>query len=135
MKTISSDRLSLLQMTQLIEEWKTKYHLSNKHELVFQNKELLSNIILPNNYLHKNHLAGRGFDNLPEAVINPSECWSYWKDPNPKHQKDVIRNYLLIGENLTFVVNTINGVIQKAIAVVPSRVNRYRRGLILLKNG
>ena len=132
---IDDSKYSLFNMAMLIDDWKTAYHVDSHHNIIFQNKELLSNIILPNNYLHKNHLAGRGFDNLPEAVINPSECWSYWKDPDPKHQKDVIRNYVLIGENLTFVVNTLNGVIQKAIAVVPSRVNRYRRGLILLKNG
>jgi phage-Barnase-EndoU-ColicinE5/D-RelE like nuclease2 len=133
MKEINSNKFTLFQMAMLIDGWKNQYHTDSHHNIIFQNKELLTNVIFPSDYLHKNHSINRGFANLPEAIINPDEVWSFWRDPDPKHQKEVIRNYILQGDSLYYVVTTLLGVIQKAQIVVPSRIDRYRKGLIILK--
>ena len=133
MKTIDESKYSLFNMAMMIDQWRDQYHTDSHHNIIFQNKELLTNVKMPTNYLHANHSASRGFSNLPECVMNPSEVWSYWKNPNPKRQKDVIRNYILSGDNINYVVQTESGVIKKAICVVPSRIDRYRKGVIILK--
>jgi len=131
MKELEDEKHSLFQMSMLIDEWKEKYHVNKNHELILQNKPTLANVRLPNNYLHKNHILNRGFSNLPEAITTPDEIWSLWKDP--KSQRDVLRNYILYGENVNYVVSTENGVITSAKAVVNSRIQQYRKGLILFK--
>ena len=133
MTQIDDSKNSMLQMLQLIDRWKQEYHMTDRHELIFQNKELLSNVRLPANYLHGGHVYSRGFSNLPDCISNPDECWSYWKNPDPKHQKDAIRNYIIFGSNINYVVTTEAGIIKRAMCVVPSRINRYRRGLIIYK--
>jgi hypothetical protein len=70
---------------------------------------------------------------LPDTIQHPSEVWCKWKDPDPKKQHDVIRNYILFGENVNYVVTTESGTIKKAFAVVNSRLDRYRKGLIIFK--
>jgi hypothetical protein len=128
---INQDKFSLFQMASLVDDWKQKYHVNNKHEVIFQNKDLLSNVRFPNGFMHKNHSPNRGFSNLPETIQNPSEVWSLWKDP--KSQKDVIRNYILKGKEVNYVVSTLNGVIQSAKIVVTSKLNRIRKGVIILR--
>lgn len=133
MADINSDKFTLFQMAMLIDGWKNQYHTDSHHAIIFQNNALLTNIKLPANYLHSGHIYSRGFANLPEAIINPDEVWSFWRDPDPKHQKEVIRNYILQGDNLYYVITTLSGIIQKAQIVVPSRIDRYRKGLIIYK--
>lgn len=128
---INSDKFSMFQMASLVDDWRQKYHATNKHDIIFQNKDLLTNVKLPANYLHTKHVFNRGFSNLPETVLGPNEVWSLWKDP--KTQKDVIRNYILLGDETNYVVQTLNGVIQSAKIVVTSKLDRVRKGVILLK--
>jgi hypothetical protein len=134
MKELEDIKHNMVNMLQLIDSWKQEYHVNDRHEVIFQNKELLSNVRLPTNYLHANHIYNRGFSNLPECIMNPDEVWSFWRDPDPKHQKDAIRNYILYGSNINFVVITESGIIRRAQSVVQSRINRYRKGLIILKS-
>lgn len=131
---INDEKFSTLQMALLIDDWKTRYHVNSKHELIFQCKPLLTNVRFPSEFMHKNHMANRGFSNLPDTIEKPSECWSYWVNPDPKKQKDVVRNYILRGDNINYVVTTESGIIKKAIAVVNSKLSRYRKGLIIYRS-
>ena len=127
MKTIDTDKHSLLDMARLIDDWKQKYHVNNRHEIIFQNKALFSNVRFPSNFLHAGHVNSRGFENIPECVENPSEIWSYWKDPDK--QRISIRNYLIFNEKICYCVTTEAREIVDAFAVVPSLVQKYRKGV------
>jgi hypothetical protein len=61
--------------------------------------------------------------------MNPTELWSYWDDP--KKQYDVCRNYILIDEKSSYIVQTKAGIVTDAFTIVPSKLNRYRKGLPL----
>jgi hypothetical protein len=72
----------------------------------------------------------RGFENLPDTIEKANEVWSYWE--NPKVQRVVIRNYILIGEKSdNFVVTTRDGVVEDTNFVTNSRLDNYRKGVIL----
>jgi hypothetical protein len=134
MKELDSDKHSMLDMARLIDDWKQNNHIDAYHNIIFQNKELLTNVKLPSNYLHQGHVNSRGFENLPETIMNPSEVWSYWKDSDKKKQFDACRNYLIFGGDINYCVTTEAGVIKKAQAVVPSKIDRLRKGLIIYRN-
>jgi len=114
----------------IVDTWREKYHTDTKGNIIFQNKETLSNIFFNNHSFNliKNR---RGLDNLPETLTNPSEIWSYWDDP--KKQIVTMRNYILFGSNISYICQTKDGKVINAFGVTASLVNRYRKGLILIQ--
>jgi hypothetical protein len=134
MKELDSSKHSMLDMALLIDEWKQKYHVNNKHEIIFQNKALLSNVKFPANFLHSGHVNSRGFENIPECISTPDEVWSFWLTPDRKKQFDACRNYIIFGNGINYCISTEAGVIKKAQIVIPSRIDKFRKGLIICRN-
>ena len=111
-----------------IHDWKNKYEINKKGEIVFQNEDLLTNVTLSDNTLHRIQKHLKGFENIPKAVQSPSEVWSLWE--NKEHQRAVFRNYILFGKQ-NYIVSTRDGSITDAIAVTNSKTEQYRKGVIL----
>jgi len=115
---------------QVISEWREKYHVDPKnHDIVFQNHKLLTNIRFTNQSFNNVRTHLRGFSEIPETVISPSECWSKWEDPHD--QKVVLRSYLRFSKDGVHVVLTRDGLITDAMVVTKSSSGRYRKGVIL----
>lgn len=121
------------QMIAIVNEWKQTYHLDPKnHDVIFQNKETLSNIRFKESIIPAISKHSRGFENLPITLESPDEIWSRWEDSDK--QQIVLRNYIKIGDKSSnFVVQTRNGEVTDAIFVVNSLLDRYRTGLLILK--
>ncbi len=132
MSKINSDKFSMLEIANLIDSWKQQYHTDSRHNIIFQFKALFANVRLSPNFIHSAHLFNRGFVNIPEAVKSPDEVWSHWLDA--KTQKVVISNYILTDTDINYVVTTEGSMIKKAMIVVPSRIDRYRKGVITYKS-
>ena len=111
-----------------VHEWRKKYEVNKKGEIIFQNDDLLTNVILSDNTLHKIQKHLKGFENIPKTIESPNEVWSLWE--NKKHQRVVLRNYILFGKQ-NYVVSTRDGVITDAIAVTNTKTEQYRKGVIL----
>lgn len=125
--TAQKTKLSAKGMHQLVElfhTWRIKYHSNGIDEVTFQCKPLLSNVV----FNHKSLVAiakhAFGTDNLADTIIDPSEVWSKWIDPNT--QKDVKRYYL----KGNYCVETVNGIVIDAHYV--DNINRFRSGVIIL---
>lgn len=130
MKEINLTKPNMLQILSIIDEWKGKYH-HDKSNVIFQNKKLLTNIVFDNHSLHTiSQNNPTGFENIPDALINPSEVWSYWQDS--KNQDIVIRHYILIGEKKCYICITKMGVIQNAFVFDLKRLDQYRKGALML---
>lgn len=108
-----------------VDDWRENYHTNKKGEVVFQNKQLYSNVKFTNMSLHEIQKHPRGFELIPEAIENPDEIWSFWEDP--KKQIVTMRNYIKLG----YVIQTKDGVIIDAFAVPNSKMDRFRKGLPL----
>jgi hypothetical protein len=130
MNTLNDTKSSILEAIKIVDSWREKYHTDTKGNIIFQNKEQLTNIFFNNQSFHVISKNTRGFENLPETVIHPDEIWARWGDSK---QLIVLRNYLKFGENINYCVQTRDGIIINAFAVVDSLVDRYRKGLILLR--
>lgn len=128
MNKLNDTKPTAHQFMNLIDEWH-KEHNSDKGVITFQNHKFHANVILDNTGVHEIMKHTRGAENLPEAIINPSEVWSKWGDVN---QRVVLRNYILLGSNGNYVVQTKDGIIQNGIFVVNSSLDKFRKGLILL---
>lgn len=119
---------SLHYLSQVVTRWRSEYPLNAKHDLVFQNKATLTNVIFTGMSLHAIEKHSRGFENIPQTVMNPDELWSLWEDPDK--QMVVMRYYISFGP-ACYVVKTRDGIIMDAFACTPSAANKYRRGVIL----
>jgi hypothetical protein len=126
---INDTKLNMMQLLVLIDEWQRTYHF-DKGVLIFQNKENLTNIQFNNNSLHKISKHTRGVQNLPKTLMHPTEIWSRWGDLK---QMIVLRNYILIGQNISYICMTKDGIVTNAFAVTASLLNRYRRGLLMIR--
>ena len=113
----------------VISRWQRDYHVDNRHNLVFQNKKTLTNVRLSTGILHEISKHSRGFQNIPQAIISPTEIWSKWEDPG--EQRRVLRAYILMGR-ISYVVMTLDGQVLDAFAVPNKAINKYRTGVILL---
>ena len=109
-----------------LDDWREYYHTNKKGEIIFQNKQLYSNVKFNNNSLHEIQKHPRGFDLIPGTIEEPEEVWSYWEDPNK--QLVTMRNYIKFG----YVIQTKDGVIIDAFAVPNSKLDRFRKGLPLI---
>jgi hypothetical protein len=124
---MNSDKPTLLQMANIMDDWNLKFHVDKLGGIIFQNKRLLSNVVFSHKSFHSVKSNPKGFENIPETIMNPTEVWAYWSDP--KKQIDVCRNYISV-EN-SYIVQTKAGVVTDAFTVVPSKLDRYRKGLPL----
>ena len=113
----------------IVESWKQKYHQDKMGDLVLQNKELMANVKLTNNGLHEISKHSRGFENIPDVVMHPDECWGSWQDP--KTQRVVLRNYIKFGK-VSYLVQTKDGIITDAFAVNNASCNKFRKGIPLI---
>lgn len=129
MNKLNDTKPSTHEILAIIDEWNKKYH-SDKGTIIFQNKENFSNVRFDNNSLHAIMKNSRGMENLPETIEHPTEIWARWAG---KKQLDVLRNYILIGENGNYVVQTDKGIVVNAFFVVNSLLNRYRKGLLMIR--
>ncbi len=130
MKELNDTKPKMFELINIVDEWQRTYHF-DKGILTFQNKENLTNIRFNNNSLHEISKHTRGIENLPETLMHSDEIWSRWLDP--KKQLVVLRNYIKFGSNINYVVSTKDGVVTNAFAVTASLVDRYRRGLLLIR--
>jgi hypothetical protein len=116
-------------MANIMDDWNMIFHVDKLGSIIFQNKRLLSNIVFSHKSFHSVKSNPKGFENIPECIMNPDECWAYWADT--KKQYDVCRNYIIFGDKLNYVVQTKAGIVMDAFIVVPSKLIKYRKGLIL----
>lgn len=115
-------------LLETVESWKQKYGTNQAGEIIFQNKELMSNVRFNNNSFNHIRVHSTGFENIPEAIMSPSEVWATWEDTDS--QQTVLRNYILFGR-VSYVVQTKAGVIVDAFSVSNTAANKYRKGVIL----
>lgn len=115
-------------LAEIVDEWKREYHVDKNGDLVFQNTKLFSNVRFTAKSLHTIQKHSRGFDNIPETVMNPDEVWGTWDDP--KKQLKSVRNYIIFGST-SFVVQTVAGEITDAFAVNNRSLTKYRKGVII----
>ena len=131
MKELNSEKWSLLQIANEVDSWKQKYHITKMHDIVFQNRATLTNVFFTDESFHATSKGNpRGFSNIPLTVEQPDEIWSLWSDPDK--QTIALRNYIILGDKLCYVVKTRAGKIVNAFSVVPSLVSKYRKGIPLL---
>ena len=105
------------QMLHTVEDWRKEYH-TNKDKIIFQNKDTFTNIVFDSHSLHAIQNNSRGFENLPETIIKPSEVWR-------------LRNYIKKDDKYYYVVQTEAGKVVNAFIEIPSRIDKYRKGVRL----
>ena len=129
MKELNDTRPKMFELLNIVDEWQKTYHF-DKGIIVFQNKENFTNIRFNNNSLHEIAKHTRGVENLPETLMQPDEIWARWGD---QKQLIVLKNYILIGSNISYIVQTKDGIVTNAFAVTASLIDRYRRGLLMIR--
>ena len=128
---LNDTRPSTFQFINIVDEWKKTYHIDSRGNIVFQNKMSLANIRFDNHSFHNiSKNSTRGVENLPETLANPTELWMRWGDES---QTVVIRNYILIGSNFSYLCQTKDGIVTNGFSVINSLLSKYRKGLLLLK--
>ena len=129
MKQLNDTKPTMQELFAIFHEWQKDYHFE-KDVITFQNKEQYSNIRFNNNSFHEVAKHPRGAENLPETLMNPNEIWARWGD---EKQMIVLRNYILIGQNISYICQTKDGVVIDAFAATASQISKYRKGLILIR--
>jgi hypothetical protein len=110
------------QMLVTIEEWKSgRKH--NQYEIMFQNKQLLTNIRFNQKSLDNIARNSKGFENLSSTVESPNEVWSELVEG------DIVRSYIKIENDNIYVVVTYNGVVENAFISSRNKLNKYRMGV------
>jgi hypothetical protein len=115
-------------LLEIVNDWRDNEPVNKKGDIIFQNKELFTNVRFTSNSLHVVQKHSRGFENIPAAVKQPDEVWSTWEDVNK--QRVVLRNYIKFGKT-SYVVQTRDGIVIDAFAVSNRAANKYRKGVIL----
>jgi len=114
-------------LLRVVDDWRSEYHSKQNGDIVFQNKELKSNIFFTSASLHTIAKHSTGFENIPLVLMKPDEVWMRWEDTTS--QEVVLRNYIKFGK-LSYVVQTRNGVVTDAFAVSNTAANNFRKGVI-----
>lgn len=126
--TLNTNILAAKGMHAMLEiraEWEKEFHVDKLNNLIFQNKELYTNVVFSDNSLHAIVDHSKGFEELPAAVINPDQVWGFWEDEST--QQIVLRNYIK-GQ---YVVFTRQGIITDAYLVAKNSISRFQKGVIL----
>lgn len=113
----------MLAYTQIVQDWRNKYHVDKKGAIVFQNDKLLSNVKFTDNSYHTVIKHGNGMANIPGTIAKPDEVWSQGDKNN------VFRSYIKFGNGNSYVVQTHNAVVTDAFVKV--NPNKYRKGVLL----
>lgn len=121
---MTSNNQKLHKFIEAWHTWQHEYHSDKMGTVIFQNQKLLTNIRFTAKSFHNVRNNLNGFEKLPDTVMHPSECWSFWKDP--EKQTDVYRHY--IRDN--YLVITLNGEIMNAFLF--TSIAKYRKGVIVL---
>lgn len=108
----------------LVNEWRGKYHINSKGDIIIQNKTTMANVVFTHNSMHRIQEHSKGVDDLPDTIMTPDSIWSKWEDV--KTQRVVLRNYI----RGNYIVQTRNGIITDAFAT--AQVNKYRVGVLIV---
>ena len=119
---MNTTRPDMYQMLKIVEEWKLKHH-SDKTEVVFQDKQFLTNIRFNQNSLNVISKNSKGFENLPGTLENPNEIWSSIENEQIK------RNYITFGKPYSYIVQTKSGLVENAF--LTTSADKYRKGVWL----
>lgn len=119
---------NLRYIMEMVSDWRRKYHVDSKHNIVFQNKATWTNVRLGDTAVHEIAKHSRLMENLPATIQHPTEIWSSWEDPGS--QRVVLRNYIKMGKSC-YVVQTRDGRVTNAFAIARTNVKKYRRGVIV----
>lgn len=116
----------------LIDQWRKAHWEDTLGNIVFQNKQTLTNVFLTPEAIHAIKQHPRGAEKLTDTIERPSEIWSRWKDVYK--QRVVLRNYLLFGQNISYLVQTAGGQVQDAKIISRNNAERFRIGCPVLKH-
>lgn len=111
-----------------MDEWRKEYHEAKNGDIVFQNKATKTNVRFNNHSLHAIQKHNRGFELIPQAIMQPDEIWMHWE--NPEKQLVVLRNYIIFGKT-SYIVQTRDGLITDAFAVSNKACDKFRRGVFI----
>lgn len=120
--------ISMRYLMEVVEEWRRKYYVDKKHNIVFQNNATYANVRLNDSTISKIVKHGRGMQNLPDTIMHPDEIWTGWEDEDT--QRVVLRAYLKIGR-ICYIVKTRDGRVTDAFALSRGHANKYRTGVIV----
>jgi hypothetical protein len=130
MNNLNDTKPNMQQSIAIMDEWREKYYTDTRGNIIFQNKATFANVRF-NNASYTAMKNTRGLENVPETIQHPTEIWSRWEDP--AKQMVTLRNYILLGSNGNYVIQTRDGIVVNGIFVVNSFLDRYRKGLIILQ--
>ncbi len=110
-----------------LNEWK-----KDNADIIFSNHDWMLNIRLSQKSLEKISKKTRGFQNIKNAIENPSEIWMRWA--NDDLQDIVLTNYVLHDKNYSYIVETKAGEIIDAYFRTHTDSKRLRQqGIKLMK--
>lgn len=118
----------LHRMINIVDEWRDNHHIGKAGTIIFQNKDLYTNVIWTSKSLHNVHQHQRGFENIPDTITAPDEVWASWADAESQLVSN--RTYIKFGK-VAYLVFTEDGTITDAKAVSPIACDKYRKGVIL----
>lgn len=116
----------------IVQDWKQEYHLDRYGNIIFQNKNLLSNVSFTNHSIHAMHKHPTGTELLPKTIQDPAEVWMRWEDR--EKQQVVLRNYITFGNQTGYVVQTRDGAVQDAFIISRRQLEKFRTGLPWIKH-
>jgi hypothetical protein len=120
------------QVNLAVNDWHEKTPSKDRTEILFRNHDWMLNIRMNQETINKIGSKTRGFENIRKAVEQPSEIWARWEDAD--EQKDVRMNYILFGQDYTYVVETLSGLIQDAYLLQSeSSINNRRIGIKMMR--
>lgn len=122
----------LPHLGEIVKRWREVYYTDRIGDVIFQNKTLLTNVVLTPESVHALHRHPRGVDAVPLTIGQPDEVWQRWEDVNK--QDVVLRNYLTFGTKTSHVVTTRAGVITDAMLISTGQSEKYRIGCPWLAN-
>jgi len=117
----------LHQVMAIVDDWKDKYTTDKKGNVIFQNNDTYTNVILSNISIHNIQKHPRGFEGLPSTIEKPDEIWGTWEN---EKQTVVLKNYITFGKKISYIVQTKDGVITDAFAVSNGSLSKFRKGVI-----
>lgn len=117
----------------IMDDWRRDYHVDKIGNIVFQNKQLLANIVYTTHSAHTIGHHVRGVEMLPETLIHPTEVWSRWE--NTEDQQIVLRNYLQFSEKTAYIVQTRDGAVQDGFLMSRNQAEKYRTGVVWRNKG
>lgn len=123
------DHLAAFKFTDvnyLVQQWRKAHWEDTLGNIVIQNKQMLSNVFLTPEAIHEIKQHPKGAEKLTDTIERPNEIWSRWLDKDK--QQVVLRNYLLFGPKISYLVQTAGGQVQDAKLITRNNAERFRIG-------